>query len=193
MCPQSSEQENNHLVLPGERLGVIEEFTPNTGTYVKDGIIRSGVIGRALLDLTNKRVSVYPLIHEPNVPKVGSVVLGQVLNVQTQNAIVRIFKIGNKQLSGVFTGILHVSDVQPRYVESMFDVCRPGDILRAKVISEKNRAYHLFTKDKEFGVVYALCSRCGYTLESKRQNMYCPRCEKVERRKVAFDYGKELM
>jgi exosome complex component CSL4 len=193
MCSQSSEQENNHMVLPGERLGVIEEFTADTGTYVKDGIIRSGVIGHALLDLKNKRVSVHPLIHEAKVPKVGSVVLGQVLNVQTQNAIVRIFKIGNKQLSGVFTGILHVSDVQPRYVESMFDVCRPGDIIRAKVISEKNKTYHLFTKDKDFGAVYALCSRCGYTLESKRQNMYCPRCGKIEKRKTAFDYGKELI
>lgn len=193
MGSKSSEQENNHLVLPGERLGVIEEFTADTGTYVKDGIIRSGVTGRALLDLKNKRVSVHPLVHEAKVPKVGSIVLGQVLNIQTQNAVVRIFKIGNEQLSGVFTGILHVSDVQPRYVDSMFDVCRPGDIIRAKVISEKNRAYHLFTKDKDFGAVYALCSNCGYMLESRRQNMYCPRCGQIEKRKVAFDYGKELI
>jgi exosome complex component CSL4 len=193
MCAQSSKQENGNLVLPGERLGVIEEFIPNTGTYVKDGIIRSKVVGQASVDPVNKRVSVHPLVHEARVPKVGSIVLGQVLNIQTQNAVVRIFKIGDKQLSGVFTGILHVSDVQLRYVDSMFDVCKPGDIIRAEVISEKNKTYHLSTKDKDLGVVYALCSNCGYTLESKRQSMYCPRCGKIEKRKTTLDYGKGLL
>jgi exosome complex component CSL4 len=193
MSSQSSERKSSQFVLPGERLGVIEEFTPDTGTYVKDGIIHSGVIGRALLDLSNKRVSVYPLVHGARVPKVGSIVLGQVLNVQTENAGVRIFKIDNKQLSGSFSGVLHISDVQLSYVESMFNVCKPGDIIRAKVISEKNQVYHLSTKDKNLGVVYAFCSRCGYALESKRQTMYCPRCGKIEERKSALDYGKGML
>lgn len=178
---------------PGERLGVIEEFIPDAGTYVKDGVIYSKVVGRALLDLLNKRVSVYSLVHEARVPKVGSIVLGQVSNVQTQNAGVRIFKIDKKQLSGFFTGVLHISDVQLRYVESMFDVCKPGDIIRAKVISEKNKVYHLSTKDKNLGVVYAFCSRCGYMLELKRQGMHCPRCGKIEKRKTALDYGKGII
>lgn len=192
MCSQSSEQQSDNLVLPGERLGVIEEFIPDAGTYVKDGVIRSGVVGRSLHDSLNKRVSVVPLIHGAMLPKVESVILGQVSSVQTQNAIVRIFKIGKKQLSGVFTGILHISDVQPRYVESMFNVCKPADIIRAKVISEKNKTYHLFTKDKNLGVVYALCSQCGYSLESKRQSLYCPRCGRIEKRKTALDYGKDI-
>jgi len=180
-------------VLPGERLGVIEEFIPDAGTYVKDGVIYSKVVGRALLDLSNKRVSVYSLVHEARVPKVGSTILGQVSNVQTQNAGVRIFKIDKKQLSGFFTGVLHISDVQLRYVESLFNVCKPGDIIRAQVISEKNRVYHLSTKDKNLGVVYAFCSRCGYMLELKRQGMCCPRCGKIEKRKTALDYGKEII
>jgi exosome complex component CSL4 len=193
MNPHSSKQKSGELVLPGERLGVIEEFIPDSGTYVKDGVIYSRAVGRALLDLPNKRVSVYPLVHEARVPKVGSIVLGQVSNVQSENAGARIFRIDDKPLSGFFTGILHVSDVQMRYVESMFNVCKPGDILRAKVISEKNKVYHLFTKDKNLGVVYAFCSQCGYTLELKRQAMYCPRCGRIEKRKTAVDYGKGII
>jgi exosome complex component CSL4 len=72
----------------------------------------------------------------------------------------------------------------------MFDVCKPGDIMRTKVIGEKNQVYHLTTKDKNLGVVYAFCSQCGYTLETKRQTIYCPRCGKTEKRKITFDYGK---
>jgi len=193
MSSHSSERKNNQFVVPGERLGVIEEFTPDPETYVKEGIIYSKVIGRALLDLSNKRVSVHPLVHRARVPKVGSIVTGQVSTIQTENASARIFEIDNKQLSGSFTGVLHISDVQLSYVESMFNVCKPGDIIRAKVISEKNQVYHLSTKDKNLGVVYAFCSRCGYALESKRQTMYCPRCGKLEKRKSALDYGKGML
>ena len=39
MSLKSPEQKSGHLVLPGERLGVIEEFIPDSGTYVKDGVI----------------------------------------------------------------------------------------------------------------------------------------------------------
>jgi exosome complex component CSL4 len=193
MSAMLSDRESGQFVLPGERLGVIEEFIPDAGTYVKDGIIHSKIVGRALLDFLNKRVSVYPLIYGARVPKVGSIVLGQVSNVQTENAGMRIFKIGDKTLSGFFSGILHISDVQQTYVKSMFDVCKPGDVIRAKVISEKNRVYHLSTKDKELGVVYAFCSQCGYVLELKRHIMRCARCGKIEKRKIALDYGKGML
>jgi exosome complex component CSL4 len=189
----SSERRSGHLVFPGERLGVIEEFTPNSGTYVKDGIIYSRFIGRALVDLLNKRVSVYPLVYGAKAPKVGSIVIGQVSNVQSESASLRIFQIGKKQLSGFFSGVLHISDVQLRYIESMFNVCKPGDIMRAKVISEKNRIYHLSTKDKNLGVLFAFCSQCGYLLQPRRQSMACARCGKIEKRKIASDYGMGML
>ncbi len=191
MTLKSSEQRSGHLVLPGERLGVIEEFIPDSGTYVKDGIIYSKIVGRALMDLLNKRVSVYPLINGATVPKVSTTVIGQVGNAQSDNVLVRIFRVGPKKLSGVFTGILHISDVQERYVDSMNEVCKPGDVIRAKVISEKNRIYHLSTNDSGLGVLYGFCSRCASLLEPKRNEMYCPKCGNVEQRKIAPDYGKE--
>jgi exosome complex component CSL4 len=190
---EHSERKKSQFVLPGERLGVIEEFAPDAGTYVKDGVIHAGAIGKVSFDMVNKRVSVHPLIHEASVPKVGSTVLGQVTGAQAENANVRIFKVSDKSLSGVFSGVLHISDVQPSYVESMFDVCRPNDIIRAEVISEKNQSYHLSTKDKNLGVVYAFCSYCGGALELKRQSMHCPRCGKIEKRKTALDYGKVML
>jgi exosome complex component CSL4 len=188
---KSSGHKSGHLVLPGERLGVIEEFIPDSGTYVDNGVIYSKIVGRALMDLLSKRVSVYPLVDRIPVPKVSTTVVGQVGNAQSDNVLVRIFKIGSKKLSGVFTGILHISDVQQRYVKSMNEVCKPGDIIRTKVISNKNQISHLSTNDKGLGVVYAFCSRCSNLLEPKRHEMRCPKCGNVEKRKIALDYGKE--
>jgi len=193
MSSKSLDRKSGQFVLPGERLGVIEEFIADAGTYVRDGVIYSMVVGRALLDFPNKRVSVYRLVREVTVPKIGSIVVGQVANVQKQNAFVHMYEIDKTQLSGFFSGILHISDVQLRYVDSMFSVCKPGDIIRAKVISEKNGTYHLSTKDRNLGVVYAFCSQCGYMLELTRQRMRCPRCGKIEKRKTALDYGKGLI
>ena len=190
---KSAQQKTGQLVLPGERLGVIEEFVPDTGTFVKDGVIFSQIVGRALPDLATRRISVYPLIREPRVPKIGSTVVGEVSNVQSENAVVRIFQIGEKLISGVFGGVLHISDVHLHYVDSMFDVVKAGDVIKANVISDKNQVFHLSTKDKELGVLYAFCSRCGGTLEPRRQAMHCPRCGNIENRKIALDYGKGLV
>lgn len=191
MSSQSSENpENSQLVLPGERLGVIEEFIPDDGTFVKDGVIYSKVIGRKTVDLSNRHVSVQTVVRGAPIPKVGVTVMGQISNVQSDNAGLRIFAVGNQQLSGVFTGVLHISDVAMRYVEAMFDVCKAGDIVRATVISDKNKTYHLSTRDKELGVVYAFCTNCGHMLELRRQALHCPNCGRVEKRKTAEDYGK---
>ena len=191
MTTKPSTQQSGQLVLPGERLGVIEEFIPNTGTYSKDGVIYSKTVGRVLMDMLNRKVSVYPLVPEPSVPKVGTTVIGQVGNAQSDNVLVRIFKVGPKNISGVFSGILHISDVQDRYVDSMNDACRPGDVIRARVISEKNQIYHLTTVDQDLGVLYGFCSICGNMLEQRRHEMRCTKCGNIEGRKTALDYGKD--
>ncbi|MEM4703751.1 MAG: exosome complex RNA-binding protein Csl4 [Candidatus Bathyarchaeia archaeon] len=194
MSSKSFKQKTGQIVVPGDRLGVIEEFTPNTGTFVKDGVIYAMVVGHALPDLVTRHIRVIPAESKAPVPKVGDVVVGEVSNVQPDNATVRIFQVGEKQLSGgVFIGILHVSDAHMRYVDSMFEVCRAGDVVRARVISTKNQRYHLSTKDKDLGVVYGFCTNCGGLLEAKRLGMRCMTCGKVDKRKTAFDYGKGLV
>jgi exosome complex component CSL4 len=191
MSLKSPEQKSGHLVLPGERLGVIEEFVPDAGTYVKDGVIFSKIVGRSLVDLQTRRVSVYPAVKGVVVPKVSTVVIGQVGNAQSDNVLVKIFRIGNKKLTGNFGGILHVSDVSDRYVNSINDVCKTGDILKAKVISEKNQVFHLSTNDKGLGVLYGFCSRCSTLLEQHGYDLKCPKDGNIETRKIAPDYGKE--
>lgn len=190
MPPAQSKRKSGQMVVPGDRLGVIEEFTLGPGTYEQNGTIYSQTTGRALMDLLNKQVSVFPKVHVSSVPHVGSTVIGQVSDVQSKQATLRIFQIGDHLLSGFFSGLLHISDVSQRYVESMYEVCKAGDIVRARVISEKNRVFHLTTNDKDLGVVYGFCSRCGYSLVQKRFIMRCPECGNSERRKTAQDYGK---
>ncbi len=188
-----SERESGQFVVPGNRLGVIEEFMAGPGTYTEHGTIYSRTTGRALLDMLNKKASVYPLVKKVSTPKKGSIVVGQVSNVRSKNATLRILKVSKRTLSGFFTGVLHISDVSPSYVETMYDVCKPGDLMRAKVVSVLNRTYHLSTEDKKLGVIYALCSKCGYLLQLKGKKLQCPECGNVEKRKFAQDYGEVII
>ena len=188
-----SKRKSGQFTAPGDRLGVIEEFMPGSGTYVEEGTIHSKTVGYTLLDMLNRKVSVYPLSQAVNVPKVGSIVVGQVLDTQSKTAMIRIFQIGKKMLSGVFSGILYISDASGSYVDSMFDVCKTGDIVKAKVVSKANRTFHLSTAESDFGVLYAFCSQCGYMLSLRGRKMQCSRCGKIENRKTSSDYGKEDM
>ena len=189
MNQKKSSRQSGQFVAPGHPLGVIEEFTPGQGTYVEHGRIHAKVSGRTLLDLQNKTVSIYSPARGVKVPRVGSIVEGQVSNLQSKTAIVRISKIGKTSLSGVFTGLLYISDVSTSFVDSIHEVCKMGDIIRAKVISTTNRVYHLSTAEKHLGVLYAFCSQCGHVLEPQRYRMHCPNCGRIEKRRVAPDYG----
>jgi exosome complex component CSL4 len=191
---QQLNRKSGQFVVPGEYLGVIEEFIPNSETYVENGRIYSKIIGHTLIDFLNKRISVYPLGKKTKIPKVGDIIFGQVANVQSQNALIRIFKMENKSFPVTFKGLLHVSDTKVSYVKSMFNICKPGDILRAQIISIKNSTFHLSTKEKELGVVYAFCSQCGdLLLKPKRQRSSCPKCKNIEKKKTALDYGKVII
>ncbi|MEM1725906.1 MAG: exosome complex RNA-binding protein Csl4 [Candidatus Bathyarchaeia archaeon] len=193
MGAHEQRRNSGRFVLPGDLLGVVEEFIPNSGTYVENGNIYSNIVGMALIDFLNRKVSVYPLTYGARVPRVGSMVVGQVSSVMPQIATVRIFRIGKRNLSGFFTGFLHVSDVNTKFVESMFEVCKAGDILRAKVISTKNRSYHLSIADRNLGVVYAFCSLCGGLLERSGSELKCRKCGSIEKRKISADYGKGVI
>jgi exosome complex component CSL4 len=185
----SKNRQSGQFVVPGEKLGVIEEFIPNTGTYVEEGTIHSKSVGFMLMDFANKKVSVFPAAVNFNVPKVGDIVIGDATSVQSSQAVIRINKVGAKNVSGRFSGMIHVSDVSFRYTENMFDAFKVGDLVRAKVISDKNNVYHLSTKEDNLGVLYAYCSLCGGTLSLSQRQLRCGECGHIERRKVAADYG----
>jgi exosome complex component CSL4 len=142
--------------------------------------------------MLNKQVSVYPLVETATFPKVGDVIVGMVLDVKTKNAILTIFQVGDKKLSGFFKGALHISGVSHGYVDNMFNVCKPGDLVRARVISTENRSVFLSTAEKDLGVLHAYCSICGNVLQPKDRGMGCSNCGHLEHRKISPDYGKEL-
>ncbi|MEM2272795.1 MAG: exosome complex RNA-binding protein Csl4 [Candidatus Bathyarchaeia archaeon] len=188
----SKEKRSGRFVVPGDKIGVIEEFIPGYGTYVVDGVIYASNTGFLLIDPKSRIASIQPASRKICAPKVGNIVVGYVWNIQTTMALIRIIKIEKNFLSGFFTGILHISEVDVKFTKDILDALKPGDIMRAKVISETNKAYFLSTKGGNLGIILALCSKCGGTLRLKTRKdkkLYCEECGNIETRKIASDYG----
>jgi len=177
-------------VLPGDRLGVVEEFLPGGGTYEDDGNIYASSTGTAKIDNKNKRVTVTPTTRIPELPKEGATVIASVTHTQEKIATVNIWKIDGKAIQNPFTAILHISSSSPRYERRMSDVCKAGDILRARVIDMASRIPELTTAGRGLGVVRAYCSQCGGVLDFETRKLQCLSCGNVERRRLAEDYGK---
>ncbi len=193
MAEEADQHMREELVFPGEKLGVIEEFVPGRGTYVEDGSIYSAVTGQLLVDRAKREVCIQPKTHQPLIPREGDIVLGKITNVQEKNLTMRITQIGNMQLSTSFTGIMHISDASRSYVKTMGDAFKVGDVIRAKVISTKNREFHLTTQSDNLGVIQAVCVTCGSPLTIFRGRLRCGTCGSFDRRKIAMDYdGSDL-
>jgi exosome complex component CSL4 len=185
----SQEIKAGDLVVPGQKIGVIEMYVPGLGTYSENGIIYASIIGSIHIDQREKKVSVLSKENKPKLPKIGDIVVGQVSMVRKQMAIADITNIRGFYPTTDFEGMIHISQVSKTYLESLSDAFKIGDLIRAVVIDDQTIPYFLNTADPEFGVILARCSECGTILKLVGRRLQCDWCGTIERRKIADDYG----
>ncbi len=178
------------LVVPGDRIGVAEEFLPGPWTYELDYQIRAAAVGRVVRDAVNKVATVKPL-KVPAMPRSGATVLASIAEIREDFAIARIFSVEGSLLPYPFTGILHVAQVAERAREAkhMHNYVRIGDIVRSRVLNDRP-PYVMTIREARLGVVLASCSRCGAVLRPSGDRLKCPQCGSVEPRKLGHGYGR---
>ncbi|NHJ13967.1 MAG: RNA-binding protein [Candidatus Thorarchaeota archaeon] len=180
------------LVTPGDQLCVIEELSPGYGTYEKDGIVFAATAGGVSIDLKDRSIRIL----EPNgtvrlsLPVQGDTLMGEVLNVYEQRAEVSLVKRNGKDILSPMAGEIHISNVTRRFVRSMSDVIRPGDIVRAVALNTHTIPVELGLIGPELGVLLGKCVKCGNDLTlTTYNNLICLHCEHRETREVTKDYG----
>lgn len=182
------------LVLPGDYLGVIEEYMPGNGVKEENGELYAVIAGRVRIDPEKMEISVEPITDTPPLPRVNDVVIGRVIEVKSQSVIVQLIKIegreNDREIATSKLAGIHVSQVKPGYVEDLSKEFKIGDIIRARVISNEKSPIQLSTKGPDLGVIYALCTRCRTPLVRKGDRLVCPRCGNVETRKLSSLYRK---
>jgi exosome complex component CSL4 len=121
-------------------------------------------------------------------PQIGDVVTASVSRITQSVAYVSILCVGGALLAEPFQGTIRERDVRSFEVDDvdMYKSYRPGDVVRAKVISLGDaRSYFLSTAANDLGVVLAN-SEAGHTMVPVSWRfMRCPVTRQKERRKVA--------
>ncbi len=180
------------IVVPGTQLCVIEELMPGFGTYEKEGVVFSATAGSVEMDLKDRtiRVKTGKNGSKLNLPVEGDILVGEAIVVYDQRAEVNLVKRnGENVLSGIL-GELHISNVTRRYVKSLQDVMKPGDIVRGAALNTHEIPVQLTLVGPDLGVVLGYCSKCGNKLTlTTYNNLICLQCENRETREVTNDYG----
>jgi exosome complex component CSL4 len=155
------------IVVPGDVIGSTDDFECGYGCYVHQSSIRASVAGvKVVLDTSGKKSTICVKspkgrIAEEGVVNVGDVVVCQVQRLAVGQVAVSIILVGEQEIEDGCKGIIRKEDITSRSIEidtiSLFECFRPGDIIRAQVMSLGDaRQYYLTTDGPSLGVIAAL-------------------------------------
>lgn len=196
--------EANSFVVPGQVLGPESEYQCGNGTFSRGGFVVSALAGKVSFLAAQSSASSeeegsvssnLPIAQVVNanakptvVPKEKSIVLAQVTKITPRFAQVAIVSVDDVTLTEYFPGTVRSTDIQlvQGEVVEVYKSFRPGDLIRAEVLSlGDSRTYYLTTAKPEYGVVLAK-SISGHTMEAiSSKLMQCPKTKLKEYRKVA--------
>eukprot|EP00123_Amoebidium_parasiticum_P012079 comp21098_c0_seq1/m.28486 comp21098_c0_seq1/g.28486 ORF comp21098_c0_seq1/g.28486 comp21098_c0_seq1/m.28486 type:complete len:198 (-) comp21098_c0_seq1:454-1047(-) len=192
MSHEESNGGKGEVVIPGQRLGHLEDFRSGPGTYVRGSSIHASTVGTLLrVAPTEKELPLLMVVHDKYsgvVPEVGSVVIAKVTGINPRFAKCDIICVGSAPLKNTFRGTVRSRDVRATEKDKVeIHKCfRPGDIIRAEVMSLGDaRSYLLMTAKNEYGVVFAESLAGATMVPVSWCEMLCPKTRTKELRKVA--------
>ncbi|KAI9779727.1 MAG: exosome 3'-_5 exonuclease subunit ski4 (Csl4) [Geoglossum umbratile] len=170
------------IAIPGQPLGPASRYLSGPGTHVQNSQLCASILGPVVeqaargkakassgkagdappLPILSIQRSALPVPNDTaltNVlPEVDAVVLARVTRINPRQATVAILVVGESVCSDEFQGLIRVQDVRATEKDKVkiFSSFRPGDIVRAQVVSLGDQSnYYLSTAGNHLGVVMA--------------------------------------
>ena len=173
------------VVLPGKLVKQGEDG--KEGTYVLQNRIYASVLGDVVQDATGVKVNGVAAMSV--LPQVQDTVLCRVQRITSRMAYAAIIVLNDVPCKGEFAATIRSQDIRATDKDDVkvFASFRPGDIVRAQILSlGEERSYLLTTASNEMGVVYATSSQAHapmYPINWKE--MKCSATGEIELRKCA--------
>ncbi|KAB5575817.1 hypothetical protein GE09DRAFT_605575 [Coniochaeta sp. 2T2.1] len=202
------------IAIPGQALGPTSKYLPGPGTHIHESNLYSSLLGVVHVSQPEKapgpakrltKITPLPPTQLPTIsvsrsgisekrevlPEVNNIVLCRVMRITPRQAVVNILVCGDSVLEAEWQGLIRVQDVRATEKDrvKIYESFRPGDIVRAEVISLGDQAnYYLSTAKNEYGVIMAT-SEAGNTMFPVSWKEYKdPETGISELRKVAKPY-----
>lgn len=202
------------LVMPGDRLGVEEEYTASDNTFIdeSDGSIRSSIAG--YVSINEGKISVHNPERDIRLLNRGMLILGTVTDDVKAVMFVKIDSIRTK--NGEYLALKDGKIVMPpkrrpergrrfgrdggeerheekpeQEPERESKPCGVGDVIIAKIFYEDPDIYTLSVTGPESGVVHSSCELCNSEMDAKGQDtLVCRECQHTQKRKVSSLYNQ---
>jgi exosome complex component CSL4 len=186
----SKPKKSGDIVLPGDRLGVIEEFIPGLGTFEDEGIIFATIYGKIEIDMKNREIAVIANNQPPIGLVNGDIIIARVTSVKAKMAMVEIFHSQRKDFPIPFAAMISIRNIRQGYVDYIDEQFVQDDWIRAKVVDVSSVPIQIATDEPHLGVVRAYCRFCGAQLTLKGNKLECSDsgCHRLSKRKLANDY-----
>ncbi|MGC8583037.1 MAG: exosome complex RNA-binding protein Csl4 [Thermoproteus sp.] len=167
------------LVLPGEEVATPEEFAVDGRAYL-DGVFRAAALGVAVYDRKSHTAVVKP-VKVDGYPRQGDilycVVTSKGVRALSARCVAKEGGDGPEELKYPVTAF-----IPPQLVDGRIGV---GDYIRARVVSNLGPPFLLSVKGPTFGVVRAICPKCGNVMRRRGNKLVCPVCGAADVRKIA--------
>lgn len=170
------------FVMPGDKLGFIEEIEGGPNTFDDGDTIRSSAAGVADVDKKTKTVQVRNG-KQLSIPKKGDIVIGTVAMMLPSMIAVAIHYLNGKPNSSGVECICQNPD-RKRIIARM------NDVVALKIETHLNGAIHATIDDPELGVLFTKCNVCAGSVVPMRDRIKCPNCGFMEDRKISTNYEK---
>ncbi|GAA5955850.1 hypothetical protein JCM21900_001735 [Sporobolomyces salmonicolor] len=157
-------------VIPGQPLAPSAPgaaLSPGPGTFVRGGQVYAARVGELVRE--GDVVSVKGKEDTQAIPEPNSIVIGTVSRITRQAATLSLLTVDGRPCRPDFAGVIRSQDVRQTAKDSvkMWSCFRPGDVVRAKVISlGDSRSYFLSTAANSLGVLFAVSGTTGEALEA---------------------------
>ncbi|KAI9760880.1 MAG: Vacuolar protein 8 [Chaenotheca gracillima] len=201
------------IVIPGQVLGSSSTYKAGPGTHTQNDTICASIFGPVVENapppstttttaqatpsgtsaassrlLSIPRVASMATSETNKLPEVDSVVLARVTRINPRQATVAILVIGDEVCAEGFQGLIRAQDVRATEKDKVkiFGSFRPGDIVRAQVISLGDQSsYYLSTAQNHLGVVMATSEAGNAMYPVSWKEFRDPTTGEAESRKVA--------
>ena len=151
------------IAAPGTILESLSHYSAGVGAYEWKGNIIASALGKVVIE--NSSTTEKPTINVISLKSqsessisVGDRVVCRVLRILTNQCIVDIIYVGDKELRIPAQGMIRKEDTRLSEIDKvvMHECFRPGDLVKAIVTSFGDaRQYYLSTAEVDFGVCVA--------------------------------------
>ncbi|ACB06882.1 hypothetical protein D9Q81_03905 [Candidatus Korarchaeum cryptofilum] len=162
------------IVVPGERIGVVEEYVGAEGIFEIKGVLYSSHLG--LLEKKDLEVNVKP-IKRPILPvKPGEIALGEIRSADRSSFNLFLTLLLRPRVS-ILIPPVHAN--MPKRGSNIG--ARPSDIVIVRVESVENGIVTVTMEGAhELGVIRSICESCGSVLDrGVGYTLICRRCGKI--------------